>query len=196
MEQTKQQEIENIKTEESINNATDVTKANHEATSGGIGYSGTIKVTIKQGKHTISTKTYHNHGTSLLFNFMAQVLAGKYSSVSSHRPQRLMLFEVDVATGAATPCLTGPVVYNTTPDVIPLIDDGDGSVTGYATVLHFSIPGTLFNPNTYNRAALYDSNGMPARDGEDPQYAVFDFKDDRQQFADQTILEGQTAIIE
>lgn len=185
MKQTRQQETENIKTEESINNAADVVKADHKTTSGGIGYSGTIKVTIKQGKHTISTKTYHNHGTALLFKFMAQVLAGKYSSVSSQRPQRLMLFEVD-ADGVATPCLTGPITYNTTPDVIPLTD------SGYATVLHFSIPGTLFKPNTYNRAALYDSNGMPAHNNEeeDPQYAVFDFLEN------QTILEGQTAIIE
>lgn len=197
MKQTKQQETENI---------TDTKVAGQEpdaVTSGGIGYSGTIKVTVKRGKHTVSSKIYHNTGTPKLFEFMANVLAGRYSMVSSGRPQRLMLFQR--TGGTAITCLSGPIIYSTTPYVQELKTDATtpGSVPetiGSAVILHFVIPGTLFAQNEYDGAALYDATGSPGFiEGEsnitywpDPNcYAYFTFAGDPLD-----IDEGETAIID
>lgn len=39
-----------------------------------INYKGTINVTVKKGKQVISKKTYHNHGTNFLFEFLCNCL--------------------------------------------------------------------------------------------------------------------------
>jgi hypothetical protein len=59
----------------------------------GVGYSGSVKISVKAGKTTISSKTIHNNGTVNLFKFLASCLKGEFEK--NRLPCRIRLFRSD-----------------------------------------------------------------------------------------------------
>lgn len=60
-----------------------------EINSGGIGYSGEVRIAVKHGKTTLSERIVHNSGRVRLFKFLANALAGDYNKSLSPRMVRL-----------------------------------------------------------------------------------------------------------
>lgn len=58
-----------------------------------VSYSGQVKLSVQKGNKTLSTKTYHNAGTSKLFKFICEALAGNFRR--GMLPSKIALFDAE-----------------------------------------------------------------------------------------------------
>lgn len=58
----------------------------------GLGYNGSVKISIKAGKRTLASRTIHNNGTQNLFRFLSNCLAGDLRS--DMLPRRIRLYTI------------------------------------------------------------------------------------------------------
>jgi hypothetical protein len=66
---------------------------------GGLGYEGKIKLTLKSNNRVLQTKTYKNSGTNHLFKFLGYCLIDSYTEAESLLPTKIMLL-YNTAEGA------------------------------------------------------------------------------------------------
>lgn len=117
-------------------------------------YSGRVKISLMSNKQVLTTKEYHNHGTQLLFKYLAEALAGKLNS--NLPPQKLALytFSSQSAVESTSPAsfswedasvlltpMTSMITYTSAPEVRPYGENG------YQTVIQFVVPySRMINP--------------------------------------------------
>ena len=132
----------------------------------GLLYEGSIKVSIQNGKKTISTRVYHNTGRPNLFRFLCYCLAGQL--YSDQRPCRICLYnksnqesEKPAKSWKAEDWnrdlarMPSNMLYDTTPVV--QLDKQEN----YTITYHFRIPYSFFASGqevTVYKAALFSEN--------------------------------------
>lgn len=117
-------------------------------------YTGTVTIAVRDGKSTVSTKTYKNAGDTPLFTFLYNCLVGNFIEASKTRPNKIMLFYNDNASPTAgfnpkQSLLTSYISANSA-----TFNTTDGAI------LHFLIPFASFKSEAtkINQIALYSQN--------------------------------------
>lgn len=68
-------------------------------TNEGLGYTGSVTLSVKKGKTTLSSRTIHNAGCLNLFKFVASCLKGDF--LSSMLPNKICLFSKSATENAS-----------------------------------------------------------------------------------------------
>jgi len=149
-----------------------VAKQEPKLTTNSIGYSGIVKVSIKNSKKVVSSFTSHNAGAGPLFRFLAKCLQGNYSEAEVIRPVKVKLFnntnELSIVkadptkvTGDGVHAASDFIYYNTTATIDPE-KDSSGNIVGYLATLHFKIPFAYLKTSqqTFNQLCLYGSEAI------------------------------------
>lgn len=105
-----------------------------------LNYSGQVTIATKMGNVVLSTDTFHNAGTSLLFKYLGYCLAGNWAVAEKTKPYSIKLFnkngEVYTSCSSMVSIMSAPLV------------------TGSSTTFHFTIPYTYIRQN-FNCIRLY-----------------------------------------
>lgn len=124
-----------------------------------LGYTGTVKVSVKRGNSIISSKTYKNNGSNRLFLFLHECLVGSYNKAEGSRPSRIKLYN-SISTGSEEE-LTALTNY------IPGNDFEVSNANGESiALLHFTIPKSFFISidKLLNKVRLYPKNSIDEKD--------------------------------
>jgi hypothetical protein len=139
-----------------------------------IGYSGKLKVSIKDGNKIIQTREYHNAGTDYLFTFLCYCLCGEFKASERIRPFKIKLYDRDDAYFANEP----PHVDNPVSGFVSIngpgkLDPSEGHVSAN---LHFLVPYSSISGQKICQVCLY---GADCSTGDEIKYsAYYYFADD------------------
>lgn len=137
-----------------------ITPEKPKATTTSIGYEGTIKMTVKKGSKTVSTKTFKNHGCPKLFEFIAKAIAGDFTT--KLMPTRIALFSRTTAETIDNPAFTNATrcsnfIYRNS-SVAPTPKKEGEKVVGYDVTLSFNIPTAYITADEIAKLGLFTSD--------------------------------------
>lgn len=134
-----------------------------QTSTGNVGYSGKVTVTVQRGKTIVSKQVFKNSGSTELFKFFGYSLAGKYKEAEELRPNKIALFlntTTDVSTAKKTPMTDNTIrMSNFIPNSgAPILTVNPISgADSCSTTFHFVIPSAyIYSANTQiNQICLY-----------------------------------------
>lgn len=144
--------MSNTKNKKEINSVESTTL--NSASTAALNYSGKIKISYCKGNKVLKSKTYSNAGCGPLFKFVAHCLQGDYRMAEKYRPTKIKLFNNTSSDPSDwawkdIKAITNFVSTNTTSD-IAVINDENGKIIGYKTILHFLVPAVLIDKSNIN----------------------------------------------
>lgn len=117
-------------------------KEQTKTTTTNIKYKGEVSIKVKKGNKVLSSYKSHNDGQEKLFKFLADALAGSFTT--DNRPCKLKLFKkAETGDDPTSPIfstgtsMSNYIMYNTIP--VPKEFSEDGKI-GYSITYHFTIP--------------------------------------------------------
>ena len=133
-----------------------------------IGYSGTLKIKVKDGHKTLQTYEYHNAGTDYLFTFLCNCISGEYRIAERNRPFKIKLYDrTDAYFAGELPKVDEPVSGFISVNTPATIDPTDGHIS---VTLHFLVPYSNISGDRICQVCLY---GALMGTGDESKYSAY-----------------------